>query len=86
MKVYREDDWMAEVEVLKDESDSEWERYTLKIVGTLRVSRIYKPIPDGEIINVHQKRDTAFGGMWTLRDEKIVRGAYTVKGEENEIP
>lgn len=68
MKVYREDDWKAEVTVLKDESDSIWDRFTLKVERTLRKSRMYKPTPDGHVFSVDQKKGMVFGGMWTLRD------------------
>ena len=69
MKVYREDDFKAEVEVLKDESDAQWARFTLRVVRTLRASKIYKPTPDGEVFSVDRKKDAHWGGMWTIRDE-----------------
>lgn len=64
--IYREDDWKAEVEVLEDTSDDEWERYKLKVVKTLRESRMYKSTPDGEIFSVEQKKGIGFSGMWHL--------------------
>lgn len=69
MKIYREDGWKAEVEVLKDESDDKWYRYTLKVIRTIRPSQIYKPTPDGEVFSVDQMKGVSFGGMWTLSDD-----------------
>ena len=68
MKIYREDGWKAEVEVLKDDSDEKFKRYTLKVLRTLRDSPLCKTPPDGEVFNVMQTKGCAYGGMWTLRD------------------
>lgn len=69
MKVYREDDWKAEVEILKDESDEKWDRYTLKVLRTLRESKMYSPVHDGTIFTVDHLKGVAFGGMWSLSEE-----------------
>lgn len=69
MKIYREDDWKAEVEVVKDESDETWEKYTLKVLRTVRESRMFNPTPDGTVFNVDKRRGMNYGGMWTLRDK-----------------
>lgn len=69
MKVYREDDWKAEVEVVKDESDSEWDKFTLKVIKTLLESKMYQPTRDGTVFEVTQLKGVTYGGMWTLRDE-----------------
>lgn len=66
MNIYCEDDWKAEVEILEDNSDAEWARYKLKVIKTLRESRMYKPTPDGEIFSVDQKKGIGFPGMWHL--------------------
>jgi len=70
VRTYREDDWKAEVEVLEDNSDSQWERYKLKVIRTLRESRIYKPTPDGTIFDVerNKKYNGAYSGMWSLSE------------------
>ena len=66
MMVYSEEDWKAEVEVVRNDSDEEWDRFTLKVIRTLQPSRIYKSTPDGTVFSVVQRKGFAFGGMWTL--------------------
>ncbi len=69
-KIYQEDDWIAEVEILEDLSDDEYERYNLKVIRTIQESRIYKPTQDGEafIIELNKKYSSYMGG-WSLRDK-----------------
>jgi hypothetical protein len=69
IKVYREDDWVAFVEVLEDTSDKEWERYKLKVIKTIKETNIYKPILEGTEFCVEAKKGYFYGGMWTLRDD-----------------
>jgi len=64
--IYSEDDWKARVEILEDNSDDKWERYTLKVIETLNVSRIYNPTEGGEEFDVTHKKGCAYGGMWHL--------------------
>ena len=73
MAIYSEDDWKAEVKILENTSDTEWERYKLEVIKTIQESKIYKPTPDGEIFNVDQNRKGAWGGMWVLdaSDEEL---------------
>lgn len=68
MKIYLEDDWLAEVEIVKDESDLEWDRFTLKVVSTLNKSQIYKPVPDGTVFSVDKQKGAFCGGLWTLHN------------------
>ena len=68
--IYREDGWKAEVEVVADNSDAEWTRYTLKVVKTLRDSPLYKSPPDGDVFSVDAlKNSGAYAGMWHLSEE-----------------
>ncbi len=67
--IYRDDDWKAEVEVLEDTSDDEWARYKLKVVKTIRESRMYKTAQDGDVFSVMQRRCGSFSGMWHLSEK-----------------
>ncbi len=67
-KLYREDGWKAEVEVVKDESTDDWHRFTLKVMRSLEKSLLFRTPPDGTVFSVDQKKNVAFGGMWTLTD------------------
>ena len=67
--IYHEDDWIAEVEVVKDLSDDEWEKFELKVIRTLRESKIFKPTPDGTIFECCCKKKYPGMGGWSLRDD-----------------
>lgn len=67
--IYREDDWVAEVEIVKDSSDDEWKRFELKVIRTIQESRIFKPTPDGTIFECCVKKEYPYMGGWSLRDE-----------------
>jgi len=73
--VFTEDDFIAEVEVLEDNSDEEWKKYKLKVLRTIRPSAIYKTIPDGHIFEVSLRKRIAFGGMWNLEELRESRKA-----------
>jgi len=47
--VYSEDDWTARVEMLQDLSTDEEEAYELRVISTLRPSRLYRPTLDGTV-------------------------------------
>jgi len=72
MKIYHEDDWIAEVEVVKDLSDKEWIKFELKVIRTIRKSKIFKPVPDGTIFECSVKRKYPNMGGWSLRDDEEV--------------
>lgn len=65
-KVYREDDWVAEVEILEDNSTDEAESYKVKVIGTIQQSKMYKPTPDGHIFEPYKLRKGTWGGNWSL--------------------
>jgi len=70
--IYSEDGWKAEVEILEDNSDNEWSRYTLKVIRTLFESRFWKSPPDGQVFSVDQRKNAgAWGGMWHLYPETV---------------
>ncbi len=52
MADYYEDDWVAEVQILDDTSDNEFERYKLKVV-----SKMFVTPENGHIFDVEQKHD-----------------------------
>ena len=64
--VYTEEDYKVLVEVLEDSSDEEWERFELKAIKTLRHSKIFKPIEDGEVWSVSSNRDYPCYKLWDL--------------------
>lgn len=66
--VFSEDGWKAEVEILKDTSDEEWHRYDLKVLRTLRESRIFIAAVDGTVFHVEQLKNGAWCGMWHLEE------------------
>ena len=67
MKIYKEDDWFAQVEVLRDDSDEKWYRYTLKVIKTLKHSKIYDDVPDGTVFNVDKMKGVHSSALWTLQ-------------------
>lgn len=67
-KIYQEDDWIAEVEILEDLSDDEYERYNLKVIRTIRESRIYKPTQDGETFTCECNKKYPGMGGWCFRE------------------
>jgi hypothetical protein len=69
-KIYKEDDWMALVEILEDLSDDEFDRFKLKVVRTIRPSKIFKPVPNGTEFQVEQRKDSP-GICWSMRDDWI---------------
>lgn len=67
--IYREDDWIAEVEIVKDMSNNKWRRFELKVIRTIRPSRIFKPTPDGTIFVCDEKKKYQGMGGWSLRED-----------------
>lgn len=67
--VYYEDGWMAEVEILEDNSDEEWKRYKLKVIRTIIESELYNPIEDGTVFEVSRRKGVYYAGMWQLYEQ-----------------
>lgn len=72
MMIYHEDGWVAEVTVIKDESDSVWECKTLRVVRTIQNNSIMKTPPDGEVFDVEKlKAAGGFPGLWYLTEDRL---------------
>jgi hypothetical protein len=56
---YQEDGWVAIVLILKDESDSEWERYELEVIETIREPWMHDTPKNGHVFSPEQKRSYA---------------------------
>lgn len=70
--IYREDDWKAEVEVLKNMSDDKYEKHELRVIKTIRKSRMYKTPEDGHIFEVmHLKGSGYYCGRWSLTEDGL---------------
>lgn len=61
---YHEDDWIAEVTLLKDSSDNKKIEYELKVIRTIRESKIYKPTPNGTVFTAFKLRDGGCNVDW----------------------
>jgi len=67
--VYSEDGMASVVEVLKDNSDKEWERFSLKIVKVLSQSPTMKDVTEDEEFDVAAKRNFRMYCGWDLNEE-----------------
>jgi hypothetical protein len=56
MWLYKEDDWVAEVEILEDFSDQNREGYKLKVVKTIQESNLRQPRPHGYTFTCWKER------------------------------
>ena len=63
---YHEDGNVWRVEVLENNSDSEWERYVLMVKENVRLSGFIKPSEIGETFRCDKRRDVAVAGLWHL--------------------
>lgn len=69
---YREDDWIAEVEINENFSDRYHEAYSLKTIKTVQESSLHEPRPDGFTFTCWKERNTApiyTPALWQL--EKV---------------
>lgn len=62
--VYTEDDWIAEIKILDNESDAEWHKFRVQVVKTIQESSVYKPTKNGHIFHADRRRD--YGGCWAM--------------------
>lgn len=65
--IYTESDWQAVVEIVENNSDSSWEKYTLKVVEHLKKSKYYKNPPAGFIFEVLVKNGYKAYAGWNLQ-------------------
>lgn len=63
--IYYESGWKAEVEVLEDLSDSEWEKYRLRVIRTLRKG-LFGSAPDGHEFEASARRQYRHMVDWQL--------------------
>ena len=64
---YSEDGWVADVEILEDNSDTERLKFKLKVLRTHRFSPIHGHVPEGTEFEVRKLRSAAdYGCMWQL--------------------
>lgn len=83
MAIYREDGWKAEVEILRNKSDTEWERYKLKVIKTIKDSAIVISPQNGHVFECEKKKGVCCGGMWDLEltKEESAHGIQQLKTE-----
>lgn len=67
--IYRESDWIADVEIVRDLSDNEWHKLELKVIRTIQPSRIYKPTSDGTIFTCCERKDCLGMAGWFLEED-----------------
>lgn len=67
---YHEDFEIDKVEVLENNSDSEWIKYKLKVLSIVQESKIFKPSDIGDIFTCEKKRGMYCDGMWYLGEVK----------------
>lgn len=56
--LYTESDWVAEVEVIRDNSSIRMEQLTLKVAKTLQSPKKWKCPDDGEVFKVYKDKST----------------------------
>lgn len=61
---------MALVEVVEDLSDDEFDRFKLRVVRTIRPSKIFLPTPNGTEFRAEQRKDSP-GACWSMSDDWI---------------
>ena len=66
MAEYHEDGIVMDVNILSDNSDNEWERYELEVVGIKQENGIYKSPEIGEKFTCEKKKGVCCGGLWHL--------------------
>lgn len=67
--IYEEMGWVAEVNILEDNSNEEWEKFKLEVVKTLQMSPIAGAQPDGHIFEVSAQRKYRAYVDWNLNIE-----------------
>jgi hypothetical protein len=66
--LYRDDVSSMKVEIVKNNSDREWDRFEIRVIQTLSINPNFDPYENGEHIKICKKRH-AGAFMWSL--EKI---------------
>ncbi len=68
--IYREDGWVAKVEILEGNSDDEWERYRLKVLETIENYSLFRSPANGTEFTVDKVKDAPAYLCWTLEVAK----------------
>jgi len=68
MYIYCEEDWVAEVVILEDLSTEDVLKYKLKVVRTIKQSRMFAPTIDGTEFTVDKPKGFNIVGFWTLEE------------------
>jgi hypothetical protein len=64
--IYEESGWVAEVRILEDNCNEEWERYKLEVTNTLQESPIFGAQEVGHIFEVSAQRKYRTYVDWNL--------------------
>ena len=65
---YHDSGEVDKVIVLENNSNSEWERYVLRVEEVVRESGVVKPSQIGETFSCEKRKDVCMGGLWHLLD------------------
>lgn len=65
---YHEEGEVDKVTVVKNNSDSEWERYVLRVEEVVRTNDFFKPAEIGETFRCDKTRGVSYNGLWHLSD------------------
>ena len=65
---YHETGVIYQVEVLKNNSDKEWEKYSLRVKRIVD-SGIFEPPKIGEVFDCEKMRGSCISGIWHLLDQ-----------------
>jgi hypothetical protein len=63
--IYKEDGWIAKVEIIGDNSDNEWEIYKLRVIKSLKKG-LFENLPDNKEFSV-------------CRNKKYINYCYSLK-------
>ena len=64
---YHETGVIYQVEVLENNSDKEWEKYSLRVKRIVD-SGIFEPFEIGEIFECEKRRGPYISGLWQISD------------------
>jgi hypothetical protein len=66
IRVYRERDWAAQVEVLEDLSDEQFESYRLRLIKTLTAQLCIEDFPPSGAVFVCKRSRNEIETLWSL--------------------
>lgn len=65
--IYEESGWVAKVNILEDNSDTEWEKFQLEVVETFHNSPIFGTPPNGHVFEASAARGFRHYVGWRLK-------------------